>query len=108
MEYLWDLYLVRITIEMAGGKLIFSAMPPYLACQLSVQNVVPTLTITSAEIYLSMAGAKQHDDTCFILVPVVGHTSSGGALKALYYVAPLFLQRGATSMAGEEVRPLGP
>jgi hypothetical protein len=28
MEYLWDLYSVRITIEMAGGKLIFSAQPP--------------------------------------------------------------------------------
>jgi hypothetical protein len=27
MEYLWDLYSVRITIEMAGGKLIFSAVP---------------------------------------------------------------------------------
>jgi hypothetical protein len=27
MEYLWDLYSVRITIEMAGGKLIFSATP---------------------------------------------------------------------------------
>jgi hypothetical protein len=27
MEYLWDLYLVRITIEMAGGQLIFSASP---------------------------------------------------------------------------------
>jgi hypothetical protein len=26
MEYLWDLYSVRITIEMAGGKLIFSAV----------------------------------------------------------------------------------
>jgi hypothetical protein len=26
MEYLWDLYSVRITIEMAGGKLIFSAL----------------------------------------------------------------------------------
>jgi hypothetical protein len=25
LEYLWDLYSVRITIEMAGGKLIFSA-----------------------------------------------------------------------------------
>jgi hypothetical protein len=25
MEYLWDLYSVQITIEMAGGKLIFSA-----------------------------------------------------------------------------------
>jgi hypothetical protein len=28
MEYLWDLYLVRITIEMAGEKLIFSAQSP--------------------------------------------------------------------------------
>jgi hypothetical protein len=27
MEYLWDLSSVRITIEMAGGKLIFSAQP---------------------------------------------------------------------------------
>jgi hypothetical protein len=27
MEYLWDLYSVQITIEMAGGKLIFSAGP---------------------------------------------------------------------------------
>jgi hypothetical protein len=31
MEYLRDLYSVRITIEMAGGKLIFSAAVPYLA-----------------------------------------------------------------------------
>jgi hypothetical protein len=28
MEYLWPLYSVRITIEMAGGKLIFSAQSP--------------------------------------------------------------------------------
>jgi hypothetical protein len=28
MEYLWDLYSVRITIEMARGKLIFSARSP--------------------------------------------------------------------------------
>jgi hypothetical protein len=27
MEYLWVLYSVRITIERAGGKLIFSATP---------------------------------------------------------------------------------
>jgi hypothetical protein len=107
MEYLWDLYSVRITIEMAGGKLIFSAAP-YLARQLSVKKVVPTLTSTSAEIYLSMARAKQHNDTSFILVPTAGHMSSRGALKALYCVAPLCLQRGATSVAGEEVRPPGP
>jgi hypothetical protein len=30
---------------------------------LSVRKVVPTLTSKSAEIYLSMAGAKQHNDT---------------------------------------------
>jgi hypothetical protein len=27
MEYLWDLYSARITIEMAGGELIFSVCP---------------------------------------------------------------------------------
>jgi hypothetical protein len=32
------------------------------ACLLSVGKIVPTLTNKSAEIYLSMAGAKQHDD----------------------------------------------
>jgi hypothetical protein len=73
-----------------------------------VQKVVPTVTSTSAEIYLSMAGAKQHNDTGFILVPVAGRTSSRGALKVLCYIAPLCLQRGATSVAGEEVRPPGP
>jgi hypothetical protein len=35
----------------------------------SVQKVVPTLTSTCAEIYFSMAGAKQLGDTGFILVP---------------------------------------
>jgi hypothetical protein len=34
------------------------AQLPYLARQLSVQKVVPTLTSKSAEIYLSMAGAN--------------------------------------------------
>jgi hypothetical protein len=62
----------------------------------------------STEIYLSMAGAKQYDDTDFILVPAVGRTSSRGVLKTLYCVAPLCLQRGATSVAGEEERPPGP
>jgi hypothetical protein len=33
-----------------------------------VRKVVPTLTSKSAEIYLSMAGAKQLRDTGFILV----------------------------------------
>jgi hypothetical protein len=33
---------------------------PYLARQLSVRKVVPTVTSKSAEIGLSMADAKQH------------------------------------------------
>jgi hypothetical protein len=36
---------------------------------MSVRKVVPTLTSKSAEIYPSMAGAKQLGDTRFILVP---------------------------------------
>jgi hypothetical protein len=75
---------------------------------MSVRKVVPTLTSKSAEIYLSMAGAKQHKDTGFIPVPAVGRTSGRGALGALYCVAPLCLQRGATSKAGEEEKPPGP
>jgi hypothetical protein len=43
MEYLWPRYSVRITIERAGNEPIFSAIP-YLARQLSVRKVVPTLT----------------------------------------------------------------
>jgi hypothetical protein len=35
---------------------------------LTVRKVVPTLTSMSAKISLSMAGAKQHTDTGFILV----------------------------------------
>jgi hypothetical protein len=50
-------------------KLIFSAQFPYLARQLSVRKVVPTLTSKSAEIYISMGGAKQLGDTGFILAP---------------------------------------
>jgi hypothetical protein len=37
---------------------------------MSVRKVVPTITSTSAEIYLLMVGAKQLSDTSFILVPV--------------------------------------
>jgi hypothetical protein len=54
----------------------------------SVRKVVPTLTSKSAEISLSMAGAKQHYDMGFILVLAVGCTSSRGALVALYCGAP--------------------
>jgi hypothetical protein len=43
MEYLWPRYSVRITIERASGGLS-SARAPYLARQLSMWNIVPTLT----------------------------------------------------------------
>jgi hypothetical protein len=55
---------------------------------LSVCKVVLTLTSKSVEIGLSMAGAKQYHDTGFILVPVVGRTSSRGVLVALDGNAP--------------------
>jgi hypothetical protein len=55
---------------------------------MSVWKVVPTLTSKSVEIYLSMAGAKQHNDPGFILVLAVGRTSSWGPLAALYCGAP--------------------
>jgi hypothetical protein len=38
MEYLWDLYSVRITIEMAGGKLIFRAVPQPGAPTVGAEN----------------------------------------------------------------------
>jgi hypothetical protein len=87
MEYLWDLYSVRITIEMAGEELIFSA-DPLLGTPTVGAERVSTLTSKSAEIYLSMAGAKQHKWQGFILVPPVGRMSSKGALRVLYCVAP--------------------
>jgi hypothetical protein len=58
---------VRITIERAYGADLQREVP-YLARQLSVRKVVPTLTSKSAEIYPSMAGAKQLVTLVFILV----------------------------------------
>jgi hypothetical protein len=43
VEYLWPLYSVRITIEMASESRSL-ARTPYLARQLSVRKVVLTLT----------------------------------------------------------------
>jgi hypothetical protein len=68
----------------------------------------PDITSMSVVIYLSMAGAKRHNDTSFILVPTVGRTFSRVALEVLYCAAPWNLQRGATSVAGEEGEPPGP
>jgi hypothetical protein len=63
---------------------------PYLARQLLVRKVVPTLTSRSAEIYLSMAGAKQLVTLSFILVP------AGAVRPAGVYSGPyIALHRGA-------------
>jgi hypothetical protein len=103
MAYLWPLYSVRITTERACGADL-QRDDPYLARQLSVRKVVPTLTSKSAEIYPSMVGF----DTGFYAGSGRGRTSSSGVLGELYCVAPWCLQRGATSEAVEEAGPPGP
>jgi hypothetical protein len=75
---------------------------------LLVWKVVPTLTGTSAEIYLSMVGAKQHKDTG--VYPGSGHgpyVQQGCALGAVLHCT-VVLAKGATSVAGEEERRPGP
>jgi hypothetical protein len=72
-----------------------------------VRKVVQTLTSKSDEIYLSMAGAKQLVTHGFILVPA-GVVRPAGVLEALYCVALLCLQRGATNEVGEEAGPPSP
>jgi hypothetical protein len=68
MEYLWSRYSVRTTIERAGDEPIFSAIP-YLARQLSVRKVVPTLT-SNERCDLPLDGpVLATNDTGFILVP---------------------------------------
>jgi hypothetical protein len=55
-----------------------------------VRKVAPTLTSTSAEIYLLMAGAKKLSDTSFILVPAGAVRPAGVYLRhciALHYGA---------------------
>jgi hypothetical protein len=59
-----------------------------------VQKVVPTLTSRSAEIYLSMVGAKPLVTLSFILVPAGPYVQQGCARRALYCVAPWCLRRG--------------
>jgi hypothetical protein len=55
-----------ILVTLRGG---LAHPPPHSSTKLSVRKVVPTLTSKSAEICLSMAGAKQLVTRCFILVP---------------------------------------
>jgi hypothetical protein len=90
-------HVARLVVDNFASRRLVADYFAYAArpsASVSVQKVVPTLTSTSAEIYLSMAGAKQHSDTDFILVLVVGRTSSKVVLKVLYCVAPWCLQRG--------------
>jgi hypothetical protein len=67
-------------------------MQAALACmrlRLSVRKVVPTLTSTSVEIYLSMAGAKQLSDTSlswFLPGPYVQKGCARGTVFALHRV----------------------
>jgi hypothetical protein len=57
------------------------------------RKVVPTLTSTSAEIYLSMAGAKQLRDTSFILVPT-GAVRPAGVCSRHYIALHRVLAEG--------------
>jgi hypothetical protein len=72
----------------------------------SVRKVVPTLTSTSAEIYLSMAGAKQLDDTRFILVPAGAVRPAGVCSRHYICVAPRSLSYKRGGRGGEASRSL--
>jgi hypothetical protein len=55
---------------------------------LSVQKVVPTLTSKNAAINLSMAGAKEHDDTGLSWFRPWAVRPAGVRSRALYCGAP--------------------
>jgi hypothetical protein len=75
-------------MEGVDGGLTLGAHLPHGGRQLSVRNVVPTLTSDERQ-GLSLNGLCQAiRDTRFILVPAVGRTSSSGVLEALYCSAP--------------------
>jgi hypothetical protein len=69
--------------------------------RLSVRKVVPTLTSTSAEIYLSMAGAKQLGDTRFILVPT-GAVRLAGCTRGTVLRCTVVLAEGSYKQGGRE------
>jgi hypothetical protein len=82
----------RVRVDPFGRRINGFSQPthPLSKEAVSVRKVVPTLTSTSAKIYLSMAGAKQLGDTEFILVPA-------GAVRTAW-VCPrhcIALHRGA-------------
>jgi hypothetical protein len=73
-----------------------------------MRKVVLTLTSTSAEIYLSMVGAKQLGDTRFILVPAGAVRPAGVCSRYCIALHRGACRGGATSKAGEEDKPPGP
>jgi hypothetical protein len=75
-------------MEGVDGGLTLGARLPHGGRQLSVRNVVPTLTSNERQ-GLSLNGRCQAiRDTRFILVPAEGRTSTSGVLDALYCSAP--------------------
>jgi uncharacterized Fe-S cluster-containing radical SAM superfamily enzyme len=73
-----------------------------------VRKVVPTLTSTSDEIYLSMAGAKQLGDTRFILVPT-GVVRPAGGCSRHCIACTVVLAEGSYKQGGRGVKVhLGP
>jgi hypothetical protein len=97
----------RCALESSGAKTqdfkITDNISSFVEWLLSVQKVVPTLTSTSAEIYLSMAGAKQLDDTEFILVPA-GVVRLAGACSRHCIVLHRGACRGAVQARRERER----
>jgi hypothetical protein len=90
-----DLYIMLISISRI------------YVCHLSIRKVIPTLTSTSAEIYLSMVGAKQlvtRGLSWFRLGPYVQQWCARGTVLH----CTVALAEGATSKVGEEAGPPGP
>jgi hypothetical protein len=73
-----------------------------------VWKVVPTLTSKSAEIYLSMASAKQPDDTDLSWFRTGPYVQQWRARGTVLHCTVVLAEGGAKSKAGEEAEPLGP
>jgi hypothetical protein len=74
-----------------------------VASCVSVRKVVPTLTSKSAEIYLSMAGAKQLVTPGFILVPA-GAVRLAGVCSGHYIALHRSACRGGYKRGGRGSR----
>jgi hypothetical protein len=67
--FLINYYFLIFNSEFMYLLIVFVLNMNSLNFRMSVRKLVPTLTSTTTEIYLSMACAKQQSDTSFILVP---------------------------------------